>query len=49
MNEPQDKPWVQLTVEEINECIVHTGIDVYEGDVYVFARAIEALLQEKNA
>jgi hypothetical protein len=44
----QEETWVQLTVEEINECIAHTGIDVYEGDVYVFARAIEALLQEKN-
>jgi hypothetical protein len=45
----QEETWVQLTVEEINECIRHTGIDVYEGDIYIFARAIEALLQEKNA
>ena len=43
------RPWTQLTMQEINECIVHTGLSVYEGDVYIFARAIEALLQGKNA
>jgi len=37
-----------LTLEEINKCIAETGISVFEGDIYIFARAIEALVMEKH-
>jgi len=37
-----------LSLEEINRCIQETGISVFEGDIYIFARAIEALVMEKN-
>jgi len=37
-----------LSLEEINRCIQETGISVFEGDIYIFARAIEALVMEKH-
>jgi hypothetical protein len=43
------KDWSGLTKDEINRCVVHTGIHVFEGDIYQFVHMLEDILQEKNA
>ena len=40
----RDKEWVGLTDEEIEQCANDDG-----SDDLIFARAIEAMLQEKNS
>ena len=41
--------WKGLTKDEIHRCVVHTGIHVFEGDIYRFVQMLEDILQEKNA
>jgi hypothetical protein len=41
--------WKGLTTQEINKCVVDTGIHVFEGDIYRFVQMLEDILQEKNA
>ena len=48
VQEMPEKHWERLTIQEINKCIAETNISVFEGDVYIFARSLEALVQEKN-
>ena len=40
--------WAGLTRAEINKCVVHTGIHVFEGDIYKFVDMLEDILREKN-
>ena len=43
------REWVGLTTDEINKSVVETSTDVFEGDIYKFATALETILKEKNS
>jgi hypothetical protein len=43
-----EKYWKGLTNQEINKCVVDTGIHVFEGDIYKFVQMLEDILREKN-
>ena len=40
--------WRGLTNQEINKCVIDTGIHVFEGDIYKFVQMLEDILREKN-
>ena len=48
VQEIPEKYWKGLTNQEINKCVVDTGIHVFEGDIYKFVQMLEDILREKN-
>jgi len=46
LRDPND--YNDLSESDINHCVVESGVNVYDGDVYKFVHMLEKMFWEKN-